>query len=176
MSIARWRFATVAIALLLLTVLGTGLVQAAPTSAQGSTDAAPASAIQPSTADTSTGPTIDRLRLLRQWLAHPGRWGRHLVHSVVTVEDRNGNLLTFQFDHGTISAIGDDSISIAETGGATVTVATSDDTRVRKDKAPAKVSDLEVGDEVFVASKVEGGTATARGILVPAARPAADAT
>jgi hypothetical protein len=165
----------VATAVMLFSVLGTGLVQAAPASAPAATPTAPA-ALEPTTEGAAEAPAIDRLRLLRQWLAHPGRWGRHLVHSTVTIEDRNGNLLTFQFDHGTIAAIGDHSISIAETGGATVTVATSDATRVRKDKTPARLSDLAVGDEVFVASRVEGGTATARGILVPAARSASAAT
>ena len=175
MSVARRRVAIGATTLMLLSVLGTGLAQAAPVTAPTIRSQA-ATAMAPSGDGASATPNVDRLRLLRYWLTHPGRWGRHLVHSVVTVKDRDGDLYTFQFDHGTISSIGGGSISISEAGGSTVTVATSDTTRIRKDGAPAKLADLEVGDEVFVASKVENGTATARGILVPKARPASSAT
>jgi hypothetical protein len=66
-----------------------------------------------------------------------------------------------------VSAIGDDTLTIAEAGGASETVATTAETRVRKDRKPAKLTDLAVGDEVFVVSVFDGGTATARGIVVP---------
>jgi hypothetical protein len=105
-----------------------------------------------------------------------GRLRKHLVHGTVTVLDRDGELITLQLDHGTIAAIGDGSITIGEAGNTSVTVATTADTRVRKGRAPASLAALAVGDEVVVVSVVDGSTATARRILVPAPRASAPAT
>jgi hypothetical protein len=156
MARPRWRLAIVAGALIILSTVGVGLAQAAP---------APA---VPSASVAEAAPPLlgERLRE-RVGERGPGRLGRHLVHGTVTFVGRDGELVTLQFDHGTVSAIGDDTVTIAEAGGASETVATTAETRVRKDRKPAKLTDLAVGDEVFVVSVVDGGTATARGIVVP---------
>lgn len=163
MSIPRWRLAIVAAALLLLSAFGGGLVQAAP---------APAS---PSTA-VDGGPSGGaRMAALRDRLGprELGRLRKHLVHGTVTVLDRDGKLITLQLDHGTISAIGDGSITIHEAGDTSVTVATTSDTRVRKGPRPSNLEALEVGNEVIVVTVVDGSTATARRIVVLLPRPAA---
>lgn len=90
----------------------------------------------------------------------------------MTFVNRDGEIVTLQFDHGTISAIDAAAVTIAEKGGSNVTVGTNDDTRVRKGRKPATLADLAVGDEVFVVSVVDDGAATARGIVVPV--PATD--
>lgn len=163
MSIPRWRLAIVAAALLLLSAIGGGLVQA--------------SAMPAAARDTAAGeraPLIgERLAALRDRFGprELGRLRKHLVHGTVTVLDRDGKLITLQLDHGTIAAIGDGSITIHEAGDASVTVATTSETRVRKGRAPSNLAALAVGDEVVVVSELDGSTATARRILVPAPRP-----
>jgi hypothetical protein len=94
--------------------------------------------------------------------------GDRLVHGTVLVDlPALGGLTTIQIDHGTIKAVGPTSLSVSETGGTTATVSLGDGTRVRKHAARAKVGDLAVGDEVFVMSKVDGGTAEAYLVVVP---------
>lgn len=174
MTIPRWRLAIVAGALIVLSAFGGGLVQAASPS-DASTGTASAA-----TASTGTGwrPALfvgERLRALRDRFGDGdlGRLRKHLVHGTVIVLDRDGKPITLQLDHGTISAIGAGSITIAEAGGSSVTVATSAETRVRKDRKASSLAALAVGDEVVVGSIVNGGSATARGILVPPPAPAA---
>jgi hypothetical protein len=106
-----------------------------------------------------------RLAALRQRLA--GLRGRNLVHAEVTV-DRNGTLVTLDVDHGTITAVGSGSLTIKQAGGGSRTIATSDATRVRKDRGKAALTDLATGDEVFVLGKVDGGKVTATLVVVPA--------
>ena len=187
MTIPRWRLALAAGALVVLGAIGGGFVQAAATSTAPSADAAtPAPPV--ATADdaaalldslaldsdpaSSSGAIPAQLLALRDRLQ--GRLAglrQHLVHGTLTVLDREGKLVTLQLDHGTVSAVGSGSITIAEAGGTSVTVATTAGTRVRKEKKPATLADLEVGDEVVVRSTVDGGTATARWVRVPAERP-----
>jgi hypothetical protein len=59
------------------------------------------------------------------------------------------------------------SLTIAETGGTSVTVTVGDETRVRRNGEKAKVGDLQKGDEVFVMSKVESGGTVAYLVVVP---------
>jgi len=80
--------------------------------------------------------------------------------------------VTFAVDHGTISAIGGGTISVKEKDGRTVTLKTTDETRVRKDREPATLTDLKVGDEVVVMSRLESGSFVAYRIGVPPAQPA----
>lgn len=177
MTISRWRLGLMVGALVVFGTIGGGLVQAA------SAPPAPAAATTgPATANAPGEPGADltpflgeRRRALRDRLGDGGlgRFGRNLVHGTITVLDKDGKLVTHQLDRGTIAGINDGSITIAEAGGTSVTVATTADTRVRKDRKQAALADLAVGDEVMVHSIVEGGAATARGILVPAPRPAA---
>ena len=178
MIVPRWRLGIVAGALIVLTAFGGGLVQAAsgtPTSAGSAAAAAPAPAAGSSTT-TSEQPSYagERLRALRDRLADRGlgRFRKHLVHGTFTVLDRDSAPVTVQLDHGTVSSIGEGSITIAEAGGSSVTVGTTADTRVRKGGKPATLAALVLGDEVFVRSIVEGGSAGVRSIVVPPAAPA----
>jgi hypothetical protein len=169
MSTPRWRLAIVAGALLLLTGLGAGLVQAAPSPAS-----AAATSSAPAAEPDSPGPLGERLRALRDRFGDGrlARFRQHLVHGTFTVLGRDGELVTIQLDHGTVAAIPDGTITIAEAGDTSVTVNTTDDTKVRKDRAPSLLAALDVGDEVVVHSIVEEGAATARFIVVPPPAPA----
>ena len=104
MSIPRWRLAIMAAALVLLSAIGGGLVQAAPVTAS-----AHGTAVAGSGASTGA-----RLAALRDRLGprELGRLRKHLVHGTVTVLDRDGKLITLQLDHGTIATIGGSSITI----------------------------------------------------------------
>ena len=91
------------------------------------------------------------------------------MHGTVTLDLPRKGLITVQLDHGTVSTVGASSITISEAGNTSVTIATGDKTRVRKNGALAKLSDLKAGDQVFVVSELQGGTATADRIVVPKA-------
>jgi hypothetical protein len=168
MSIPRWRLAIVAAALLLISAIGGGLAQAAP---------APATAHGAAAAGSGASSGA-RLAALRDRLGprELGRLRKHLVHGTVTVLDRDGKLITLQLDHGTISAIGDGSITIHEAGDTSVTVVTTSETRVRKGLRPSNLDALAVGNEVMVVSVLDGSTATARRIVVLIPRPTPAAT
>jgi hypothetical protein len=184
MAIPRWRLALAAGALVILGAVGGGLVQASATASSAAADAdAPAA----STADnallldsialtsdpTSSGAAVPAQLLgLRDRLQ--GRLAyvrRHLVHGTLTVLDRDGKLVTYQLDHGTVSAVGSASITIAEAGGSSVTVATTSETRVRKDAKASTLADLKAGDEVLIRSTVVGSSASANLVVVPPANP-----
>lgn len=173
MTILRRRLALMVGALIVLGAISGGLVRAAAANANPATTT---TAAAPPTEPGTDLPLFvgERLRALRDRFGDGGlgHLRRHLVHGTVTVLDRNGKLITLQLDHGTISAIGDDSITIAEAGGSSVTVRTTAETRVRKDRKSASLAALAVGDEVVVHSIVDGGSATARWILVPPPVPA----
>jgi hypothetical protein len=181
MTIPRWRLALTAGALVVLGALGGGLVQVA------TTPKAPADTAATSAGDNAllldalaltSDPTSSGAAMPAQLLALRDRiQGRiahvrgHLVHGTLTVLDRGGKLVTYQLDHGTVSAIGSTSITIAQAGGSSVTVSTTPETRVRKDAKPSTLAALRAGDEVVVRSTVAGGSAIANLVIVPPASP-----
>jgi hypothetical protein len=187
MTIPRWRLALVAGALVVLGAVGGGLIGAAATqpaaaadadadamAATASGDALLLDSLAPINDSTSSGVAVPaQLPALRDRLAGRVAMVRgRLVHGTLTVLDRDGKLVTYQLDHGTVSAVGGASITIAEAGGSSVTVATTSATRVRKDAKPSTLADLKIGDEVVVRSTVTGGSATANLVVVPPASPA----
>lgn len=99
------------------------------------------------------------LRRLAAW--------RRLVHATIVVDLPEKGLTTVQLDRGTVSAVSADSLSIAEAGDTSVTVALGEETRVRKNGEKATVADLKVGDIVFVMSLVEGSASEAYLVVVP---------
>lgn len=194
MTIPRWRLALSAGALVVLGAVGAGLVQAAATPAASTVPATTAAAADGSAADAATAagdgavlldalalmsdPTSSGLAVPAQLVALRDRVqdrianvrGR-LVHGTLTVLDRDGKLVTYQLDHGTVSAIGGASVTIAEAGGSSVTLATTSDTRIRRAARPATAVDLKIGDEVVVRSVVTAGSATAKLVIVLPPRP-----
>lgn len=188
-NIARWRIALVASCLVALGAVGVGLVFA--------NDPSGAAPVGGSPADTSPASGGDRLGALGQGLLGfrdpgagpaggpgaarpdarprlPERGGRleRIVHVEATLDLPAKGIVTMAVDHGTISAIDDGRISVKEKNDRTVTLKTSDETKVRKAGEPAKLSDLKVGDEVVVMSRLEDGSFAAYRIVVPPAQPA----
>jgi hypothetical protein len=158
MAIPRRRLALGGGALVLLAAVGGGFVQANTASAAPPPGAADAAVVPPAA-------TTDKADSLTAAFRLRGR-GR-IVHGTLTIDSPKDGLITVQVDGGTITAIDSHSITIAEKGGGSVTVATDTDTRVRRDRKRATTGDLKVGDTVRVVSRVtNGGAATAKAIIV----------
>jgi hypothetical protein len=168
MGIPRRSLTLVGGALVLMTAVGVGLVHASSSPPAVVTPdavvpaAAPLAATSAATAD-GTDALAAALRLRGRGL---------VVHGTVTIDSPKEGLITVQLDGGTISAVDADSVTIAEKGGGSVTVAIDAQTRVRRDRKRATAADLKVGDNVRVVSRVAtGGAATAKAIVVaPATR------
>jgi hypothetical protein len=177
MTIPPWRSAIAAGALIVLGAVGGGLVQAAATPSAPTAAAVAASDADTAllldapalTNDTTSSGTPISAQLLGLHDRIQDRIANvrgHLVHGMLTVVDRDGKLATYELDHGTVSAVGSRSITIAEAGGSSVTVSTSSDTRVRKGARPSTLDELKAGDDVLVRSSVAGGTASATLVIV----------
>ena len=176
MRIPAWRVALTGGAIIVLAVAGIGFAAAsgapstkAPTSANVGTAASDTAAT-----DTDLGidlassvESTDKLgpadgAKLKKLL----RLGRHLVHADVTVTDKDGNLVHLQLDHGTVQSIGGGTLVISEAGGGTETVSTGDATIVHLGRVKSDLSKVTVGAEVFVQSRIDGGTTLAKRIIV----------
>ncbi|HJW23183.1 MAG TPA: DUF5666 domain-containing protein [Candidatus Limnocylindrales bacterium] len=173
MRIPTWRLVLTGGAIVVLAALGVGLVAAssgAPSVPAAPVAAAPSAA--PGASAAGPGALRDGLvgRIGRILANRP--FAKHLVHATITATDQNGNLVTFQLDHGTIASIGSGSLTMSEAGGGTVTVSTDAATVVFLGGGAGKgaLADLKVGDQLFVQSRLDGGTALAKHILrVPGA-------
>lgn len=111
-------------------------------------------------APSARAATRGQLRRLAAW--------ERLVHATVVVDvPALGGLTTIQLDHGTISSVSATSLTIAEAGGGSVTVALGDETRVRRAGAKAAIPDLATADDVFVMSRVTAGGTEAYLVVVP---------
>jgi Domain of unknown function (DUF5666) len=165
MRVPTWRLALTGGAIAILVVAGLGLAAASNAPAAPPANAAAAA---PTASPTTAGPLHGlRDRLGRAKLL---KLGRHLVHADITVTDKTGALITIQLDHGTVQSIGDGKLTVSEAGGGTETVSTDDATRVWLGRSAGKLGDVKVGAEIFVQSRVDGGTTLAKRILVvPAA-------
>ncbi len=152
MHIARWRLALTAGAIVVLGAVGIGLAQANQARAEAPEKAAPIQAEEGAR-------------------NHPGRLGwnvlRRVVHGEAVVDLPGKGLTTVAIDRGRVSAVGNDSVSIREKTGQTVTLRTTTETRVRKDGRRQERSALKVRDEVVAFSIKESGTFVARRIHVP---------
>src|SRR5262252_3884024 len=151
MRIPTWRIVLTGGAIVILAVAGIGFAAAATTTpAPAANVAAAAPTASPGTDKPAAGGMFGGLRAkLRE--ARLLKLGRHLVHAVATVTDKDGNLITVQ-------SIGNGTLTIAEAGGGTQTVSTDDATIVRLGKTLGKLGDVKTGAEVFVQSRVDGGT------------------
>jgi hypothetical protein len=170
MRIPTWRLALTGGAITILAVAGIGLAAASgnPNAAAPNVLSAEATA-----APNAAGPGQSTKPRLRDGAAGPGllRARRHLVHAEVTATGRDGQLVHLQLDHGTVQSIGGGKLTITEAGGGTETVSTDDATIVRIGRDAGDLGDVTVGAEIFVQSRVDGGTVLAKRIVVvPAAK------
>jgi len=182
MRIPAWRLALTGGAVTVLAVAGIGFAAATGTpTAEGDVAADPPAAMSGAT-DEASDQAVDLTADLAaditlagrigpadgRGLARLLRAGRHLVHAEVAVTDRDGNLVRLQFDHGTVQSIRGGTLTIAEAGGGTFTVSTSDTTIVRVGREQGDLGDVTVGAEVLVQSRVDGGVLAKRILVLPA--------
>ena len=176
MRIPAWRVALTGGAIIVLAAAGIGFAAASGAPSQQATTSALANA---TTTDSGTIDGDLEFNLaadveLNDKLAPTEagklqrllRIGRHLVHAEVTVTDKDGNLVNLQLDHGTVQSIGSGSLVISEAGGGTETVSTGDATKVHLGREVGDLGDVTVGAEIFVQSRIDGGTVLARRIIV----------
>jgi len=181
MTISLRRAVVAAAAIALLGLAAIGLAQSASLS-RSPGPAALAQAASPSgSGDQSLAGDIDAILAADQVgsapatardkaLAGPLRRlaaARRLVHATVVMDLPKTGLTTIQVDHGTISAAGATSLTIAEAGGGSANVTLESETRVRRNGDKAAIADLKVGDEVFTLSKIESGGTVAYLVVVP---------
>jgi hypothetical protein len=164
MRIPTWRVALTGGAIVVLAIAGLGIAAASSMPAAPAANAVAAAPTAGPSAGSAAGPVAGlRARAARARLLG---LGRHLVHAEVTVTDKDGNLVHLQLDHGTVQSIGAGTLTIAETGGTTETVSTDGATKVFLGKSAGKLADVKVGAEIFVRSRIDGGTTLAKRILV----------
>jgi len=181
MGIPRWRLALTGAAIVILAIAGIGVVSAGSGAVSNVTDAvadnaAAAGAAAPNAEDQALDAALDAAPAAARDGAGTGehagplgRWAlRHLVHAVVTVEGEDGDLYTIQLDRGTVTAVDSDSLTISEAGGSNVTVALDAETRVREGRERSSLDAVDVGDEVFVQSRIDGATLAKRIVIIPA--------
>jgi len=183
MRIPTWRFALTGVAIVLLLALGIGFVAASsntpshPGTELAAASGNPTASDEPKASGAPDGKGGKGLRALLKGRGLKLGLGGRVVHVTATVEDKDGKLIQLQLDHGTVQAIGGGSITVAEAGGTNVTVSTDASTVVRTGRTVGSLGDLKVGDQVFVQSRIDGGTTLAKHILKvpPASGPAASA-
>ena len=173
MRIPTWRLVLTGSAVVILAALGIGLVAAANTPAASTSNVVPVVGTPGPATTTAPGrPPRERLGERREpWGARLLRIGRHLVHAEATVTDKDGKLIDLWFDHGTVKSFTGGSLTISEAGGGTETLSTDDATIVYIGRTDGTLSDVTRGDEVFVQSRVDGGKALAKRILIVPTRP-----
>ena len=164
MRIPAWRIAVTGAAIVILGVAGIGLASA-------SSSAPPASSTGGSAAsdEGALDAALDAARGTDAGALGRGRWfARHVVHAVVTFEGREGDLVTIQLDRGSVTAVDADSLTLSEKGGGSVTVFLNDETRVREGRERATLDAIDVGDDLFIQSRVDGSTLAKRIVIIPA--------
>ena len=170
MRIPAWRLALTGAAITILAVASIGLATGAgaPPSRVANTTLAEETRAPDASAKPDRNGAWERLGKLGGGLSAGRllRAGRHLVHAEVTVTGKDGELIVLHFDHGTVQAVGGGSLTIAEAGGSTQTVSTDDATKVHLGREKGDLADLTVGDEVFVQSRIDGGSTLAKRILM----------
>ena len=175
MRIPAWRVALTSSAAIVLAIAGIGFAAAAG-APLGTTTTTVANA---GTSDAATSDSDLELALAadvevsdKLGVADAGklkrllRLGRHLVHADVTVTDKDGKLVHLQLDHGNVQSIGGGTLVIAEAGGGTETVSTSDTTKVHVGRELGDLGDVKVGAEIFVQSRIDGSTVLAKRLIV----------
>ncbi|HEY7942122.1 MAG TPA: hypothetical protein VID25_09260 [Candidatus Limnocylindrales bacterium] len=133
-------------------------------------------ALDPSSAGTvatdASGPAarVSAILGLRGGLA---RLARTLIHAQATLDLPNKGIQTYALDHGKVGSVSATSMTITETGEATVSFMLSSATRVRTKGAAATLATITTGADVIVVSQqVSGGWQGLAIVIVPSATAA----
>lgn len=85
-----------------------------------------------------------------------------VLHGTAVAKDKDGNLVTYEAQRGSVTAVSASSISVKSEDGYEHTYEVNDATEVNRDGA---ISDIATGDEVVVIATQDGGTSTATRIV-----------
>ena len=103
------------------------------------------------------------------WFPHGrlgGPLGRGMLHGEFVVKDQDGKITTMVTQHGTVTAVAANSVSLRSEDGFTGTYAVGSDTRVRIGGGPAAISGVKTGNEAWVVATKSGSTSTATMLAV----------
>jgi hypothetical protein len=95
-----------------------------------------------------------------------GPLGRGMLHGEFVVKDRDGKITKMVTQHGKVTAVSANSVSLRSDDGFTGTYAVGSDTRVRIGGGPAAISGVKTGNEAWVVATKSGGTSTATVLVV----------
>lgn len=136
-------------------------------------------ALDPSSAGTvatdASGPAarVSAILGLRGGLARLARLARTLIHAQATLDLPNKGIQTYALDHGKVGSVSATSMTITETGEATVSFMLSSATRVRTKGAAATLANVTTSaDVVVVSQQVSGGWQGLAIVIVPSATAA----
>ncbi len=135
-------------------------------------------ALDPSAAGTvatnASGPAarVSTILGLRTGLA---RLARTLIHAQATLDLPKRGVQTYALDQGKVGPVSATSLTITETGGASVTFSLTSATRVRAKGAAATLANVTTGADVIVVSQQTTGGWLGLAIVIvpPAATPGA---
>ena len=101
-----------------------------------------------------------RARALRAYLRH------NTLHAEATVQTKKG-VQVIDVQRGTITAIDGTTVTVKSTDGFTLAWTFAGNVRVVIHRQPGRTGDLKTGTEIGIAGLKDGGTTTARLIVVP---------
>jgi hypothetical protein len=84
------------------------------------------------------------------------------IRGDAVVGDRQGQFRNVHFDRGTLESVDGTTLVIKEDDGKIVNVGTNDQTRIRRDREQAQLSDLKPGDHVAALQVKDGDTFTTK--------------
>lgn len=87
-----------------------------------------------------------------------------LVHSESLVQADDGSFVTRIIDHGDVTSVDGNSVTIKRLDGQSVTVTAGQDTKIRRNGEEAALSALKAGDRARIAQIKSGDTTTVRAI------------
>jgi hypothetical protein len=91
-----------------------------------------------------------------------------VVHGEVVARGRGGTLVTVDAQRGAVVQVSATAIDVRSTDGFRQRYVVNADTKLRKDKKPANISDVKTGDVVRVVATRSGSTRTAKAVVVGA--------
>ncbi len=89
-----------------------------------------------------------------------GGFGGRIQHGEAVVTKKDGTTATVRVQAGAITAVSDTEVTVKSEDGFEQTWPLTADTKISRDRADAKASDLVVGDKVHAIGEVKSGTVT----------------
>lgn len=111
--------------------------------------------------DGKRGPGMGRHHGGPEGMGRPGGgFGGRIQHGEAVVTKKDGTTATVRVQAGAITAVSDTEVTVKSEDGFEQTWPLSADTKISRDRADAKASDLVVGDKVHAIGEVKSGTVT----------------